>query len=166
MRCASFKPFWPTAPAQQALAAIVVAALRRFRGAALFRGLRPSSRLGAPFWPSGLTVRRSRPPAAAAELGALDRIMSEATAGLLVLFFITSVSAFVWFKFMKSFLLATLLSTGTSVLLFQAVAYLHAGYLDPFFPIVIITSSVVCLFITLVVGMFLHARSKDDDSVF
>ena len=64
-------PFWPPALAQQAPPAIILAALRRFRGAALFHGPRPSSGLGAPFWPSGLTVRRSRPPAAAAELNAL-----------------------------------------------------------------------------------------------
>ena len=56
---------------QQALPAIIFAALRRFLGAVLFLGPRPSSRLGAPFWPSGLTVRRSRPPTAAAELRAL-----------------------------------------------------------------------------------------------
>ena len=52
-------PFWPPALAQQAPPAIILAALRRFRGAALFHGPRPSSRLGAPFWPSGLTLRSS-----------------------------------------------------------------------------------------------------------
>ena len=46
---------------QQAPPAILLAALRRFRGPALFLGLRPSSRLGAPFWPSGLTLRSSGP---------------------------------------------------------------------------------------------------------
>ena len=66
-----FKPFWPLALVQQALPAINLAALRRFGGLALFHGLRPSSSLGAPFWPSGLTIRRSRPPTAAAELRAL-----------------------------------------------------------------------------------------------
>ena len=35
--------------------------LRRSRGAALFRGLRPSSSPGVPFWPLGLTLRSSRP---------------------------------------------------------------------------------------------------------
>ena len=69
--CAGFKSFWPPALVQQALPAIIFAALRRFLGAVLFLGPRPSSRLGAPFWPSGLTVRRSRPPTAAAELRAL-----------------------------------------------------------------------------------------------
>ena len=70
------KPFWPPALASQAPPAILLAALRRFRGAALFHGPRPSSGLGAPFWPSGLTVRRSRPPTAAAELRALGLTFS------------------------------------------------------------------------------------------
>ena len=46
---------------QQAPPAIIPAVLRRFRGPALFRGLRPSSSQGAPFWPSGLTLRSSGP---------------------------------------------------------------------------------------------------------
>ena len=53
------KPFWPPALASQAPPAILLAALRRFRGPAVFLGLRTSSRLGAPFWPSGLTLRSS-----------------------------------------------------------------------------------------------------------
>ncbi len=46
---------------QQAPRAIILAALRRFRGPALFPGLRPSSSPGAPCWPSGLTLRSSGP---------------------------------------------------------------------------------------------------------
>ncbi len=61
VRLVGFKPFGPLALVQKALPAIVLAALRRFRGPALFRGPRPSSRLGAPFWPSGLTLRSSGP---------------------------------------------------------------------------------------------------------
>jgi hypothetical protein len=59
VRLVGFKPFWPPALVQQAPPAIILAALRRFRGPALFHGPRPSSRLGAPFWPSGLTLRSS-----------------------------------------------------------------------------------------------------------
>ena len=55
----SFKPFGPLALASQAPAAIILAALRRFRGAAHFRGSRASSSPGAPFWPSGLTLQSS-----------------------------------------------------------------------------------------------------------
>ena len=46
---------------QQAPPAILLAALRRFRGPAVFLGLRPCPRQGAPFWPSGLTLRSSGP---------------------------------------------------------------------------------------------------------
>ena len=61
IRFASFKPFWPLALLQQAPPAIIFAALRHFRGPVLFRGLRPCPRQGAPFWPSGLTLRSSGP---------------------------------------------------------------------------------------------------------
>ena len=61
IRFASFKPFWPLALLQQAPPAIIFAALRRFRGPAVFLGPRTSSRPGAPFWPSGLTLRSSGP---------------------------------------------------------------------------------------------------------
>ena len=57
----AFKPFGPPALVQQAPPAILLAVLRRFRGPAVFLGLRTSSRLGAPFWPSGLTLRSSGP---------------------------------------------------------------------------------------------------------
>ncbi len=36
-------------------------ALRSLRGSVLFRGLRPSSSWGFPFWRLGLTVQSSRP---------------------------------------------------------------------------------------------------------
>ena len=58
---ASFKPFWPLALVQQAPPAIIFQALRRLRGAALFRSLRPSSIQWFLFWLLGLTVQSSRP---------------------------------------------------------------------------------------------------------
>ena len=51
--CASFKRFWPLALVQQALPAIILQALRRLRGAVLFRSLRPSSSWGFPVLASG-----------------------------------------------------------------------------------------------------------------
>ena len=55
----SFKTFWSLALASQALPAIILTSLRRFRGAAYFRGSRASSSPGTPFWPSGLTLQSS-----------------------------------------------------------------------------------------------------------
>ena len=59
--CASFKRFWPLALVQQALPAIILQALRRLRGTMLFRGSRPSSIWGFPFWHLWLTGQSSRP---------------------------------------------------------------------------------------------------------
>ena len=56
-----FKPFWPPALSQQAPPAIIFQAVRRLRGALLFRGLRPSSIQQFLFWLLGLTVQSSRP---------------------------------------------------------------------------------------------------------
>ena len=56
-----FKPVWRPALVQQSPPAIILAALLRFGGPALFHGPRTSSRLGTPFWLSGLTLRSSRP---------------------------------------------------------------------------------------------------------
>ena len=60
-RSASFKPFLPPALVQQAPPAIIFQALRRLRGAVLFRSFRSSSSRGFPFWLLGLTVQSSRP---------------------------------------------------------------------------------------------------------
>ena len=43
------------------LFSVFLQALRRLRGAVLFRGLRPSSISGFPFWRLGLTGQSSRP---------------------------------------------------------------------------------------------------------
>ncbi len=75
MRCAGFKPFWPLALAQQAPPAIILAALCRFRGPALFRGLRSSSSQCSPAWLSGLTRQSSGP----AKGGPLTLVVSPIT---------------------------------------------------------------------------------------
>ena len=86
--------------------------------------------------------------------------MSEAIVGWLVLLSIAVVSAIAWHILLRSFLLATLLATTTSVVLFQIAAYLHVGYLDPFFLIAVATSSVICLFVAVAVGMLVRGSYK------
>ena len=86
--------------------------------------------------------------------------MSEATVGWLVLLSIAVGSAIAWHILLRSFLLATLLATSTSVVLFQIAAYLHVGYLDPFFLIAVATSSVICLFVAVAVGMLVRGSNK------
>lgn len=86
--------------------------------------------------------------------------MSEATVGWLVLLSIAVGSAIAWHILLRSFLLATLLATSTSVVLFQIAAYLHVGYLDPFFLIAVAISSVICLFVSVAVGMLVRGSKK------
>lgn len=86
----------------------------------------------------------------------LEPSMSEATVGWLVLSSIAVASALGWHLLLRSFLLATVLATATAVILFQVAAYLYAGYLDPFFLVAVITSSVICLLITITVGMLVR----------
>ena len=59
--CTSFKPFLPPALAQQAPPAIIFQALRRLRGAVLFRSSCSSSSWGSQFWLLRLTVQLSGP---------------------------------------------------------------------------------------------------------
>lgn len=69
MRRARLQHLWPPALGQQALNAIIFAAIRRFRGAALFRGLHTSPSQGAAFWPSSnKSCQRTRKRPRAAEL--------------------------------------------------------------------------------------------------
>lgn len=86
--------------------------------------------------------------------------MSETTVGWLALLSIAAGSALVWNILLRSFLLATLLATITSVVLFQVAAYLHVGYLDPFYLIAVATSSVICLFVAVAVGMLVRNSNR------
>ena len=91
--------------------------------------------------------------------------MSEATVGWLVLLSIAIGSALAWHILLHSFLLATLLATITAVFLFQVAVYLQLGYLDPFFLIAVATTSVVCFFVAVAVGMLVRSGSRGKKSV-
>lgn len=78
--------------------------------------------------------------------------MSEATLGLLALFSIALVCAAGWHAVLRSFLVASLLATVTAVVLFQLLAYVRLGHLDPFFWVAVALSSVACLLVSLLVG--------------
>mgnify|MGYP006932304743 CR=1 FL=1 len=70
-RSVGFQSFRPLTIAKQAQEAIIFHVLRRFGGAVLLRNSRPSPSWGYPFGRLGLTVHRSRPPTASAELRVL-----------------------------------------------------------------------------------------------
>lgn len=86
--------------------------------------------------------------------------MSDGTTGLLILVAISIGSAAAWHSKLEAYLFATVCAAATSVALFQIIAYLHAGYLDPFFFIALVTSSLLSLAISLVVGIPFHQRRQ------
>lgn len=86
--------------------------------------------------------------------------MSDGAIGMIVLVAISIASAFISHKQIKSFMLAVIVSTLASVILFQVVAYIQLGHLDPFFPIAMAVSGFIAFFISLVIGYALGRGNK------
>jgi hypothetical protein len=78
--------------------------------------------------------------------------MDESTLGMVVFVGITVATATICHVKIKNYWVATILATLVSVILFQIVAYIELGYLDPFFLIAIVTSSAAALIISILVG--------------
>ena len=72
------------------------------------------------------------------------------------------VCAIVSHRLMKSYLFASLCAALAAAILFEIVAYLSFGYLDPFFIIVFATSSLISLVVALAVGVvfFIVRRTR------
>lgn len=78
--------------------------------------------------------------------------MSEGAVGLLVLAAICVVCSIVAHIVVRTFWLATVLTVITAVPLFQFAAYLHKGFLDPFWPIAVLTTSFISFAASVVIG--------------
>jgi hypothetical protein len=87
--------------------------------------------------------------------------MSEGTIGLILLSAISIGSAFAWHWLVKFYFLAVLGATVTTVFAFQVANYLYLGYLDPFFLIAIVTTSIPAVAVALVVGIPFRAQRND-----
>ena len=84
--------------------------------------------------------------------------MDQGTVGILV-FAAPSVSvAVICHRRIRSFGVAVLVSGPVAAILFQLVAALHAGYLDPFFLIALVTTTVTGWVVSWIVGYALRAR--------
>ena len=83
--------------------------------------------------------------------------MTEAQTGIFMLLVISVVVAFFAHalirKFFLSFLVACIASAIIASVLFQVAAYLHIGYLDPFFPIAMVISCAIAFGIAAAVGL-------------
>ena len=86
--------------------------------------------------------------------------MSEGTVGLIILTSIALASALLWHRFVPFYRPAVIGATITAVTAFQVADYVRLGYLDPFFLVAVVTSSVVAAVIALLVGIPFRARRK------
>lgn len=97
----------------------------------------------------------------------LERVMSESTEGLAPFLAIALVASVVWHVFVKSYGVAVLGATVTTVTTFQAVVYMQLGYLDPFFLFALAASAALAFGIAAVAGLPFrswrraHAPSRD-----
>jgi len=86
--------------------------------------------------------------------------MSEGTQGLVIFFGLTLASSLLWHWALRSYGVAVLAATVTTVVLFQVAAYVKLGYLDPFFLVAMATSAAMALAISAVVGLPFRSRRK------
>jgi hypothetical protein len=87
--------------------------------------------------------------------------MGEASTGMIVLFVTTVVVSAICHAFVRNLAAASVVAAVVSSVLFQCFAYLHAGYLDPFFLIAFVVAGFLAFGIALVVGVpFLYRRRK------
>ena len=86
--------------------------------------------------------------------------MSEGTVGLIILTSIALASALLWHRFVPFYRPAVIGATITAVTAFQVADYVRLGYLDPFFLVAVVTSSIMAAVIALVVGLPFRARRR------
>lgn len=79
--------------------------------------------------------------------------MEEGTVGIAVLLLTSVLVARAVHKAVRSFVLACTIAAPTSAILFQVLAYLHAGHLDKFVIISVIISSLLPFVVAAVVGL-------------
>ncbi|HEX5371705.1 MAG TPA: hypothetical protein VFW84_03120 [Aquabacterium sp.] len=75
---------------------------------------------------------------------------------VIVFLLVALASALVWHRQCARRTLAVVGATVTTVLAFQALAYLHLGHVDPFFVIAMAVSSVPAALISLAVGLLMR----------
>jgi membrane protein DedA with SNARE-associated domain len=91
--------------------------------------------------------------------------MDEGTTGIFVLIIISLIVSITAHAKIKKFLLALIVSVVISCISFQVAVYIHSGYLDPFFIIAVLTSSLIIGIISTLVGLsFIYFRNKKKTS--
>lgn len=84
--------------------------------------------------------------------------MSAPVIGIFVFLGLALLAGVVWHSVVSKYYAASLLAGTTAAILFQVVDYLHIGYLDPFFPIALVSTSGLGFLISLLVGLPFRSR--------
>lgn len=88
--------------------------------------------------------------------------MSEGAVGFMVLIGLSIGTAVCFHFLIHHYALAIICAAISSDILFQIVVYLHAGYLDPFFTIALVTGGAIALVIAAIIGVpFAFLRRKE-----
>ena len=87
--------------------------------------------------------------------------MSEGSTGLLVFFAIAIVSAVLWHRVVEIFSVAVVGATITAVVAFQIAAYWHAGHVDPFVVVAVVTTAAMSLVISILIGLPIRKRRRN-----
>ena len=86
--------------------------------------------------------------------------MTEPLQGLLILGLLAVASAVGWHMVVRRFGYAVLGAAGTATVLFQVAAYIHVGYLDPFFPIAVVISAILASGVAVIIGIPFKSRRR------
>lgn len=87
--------------------------------------------------------------------------MDEGLAGFLIFIAIGILTSIICHYANTRYFVASLIADAVTNLIFHAVAYIHAGYLEPFFEIALFFSSLAGLALALIVGLpFLMYRRR------
>lgn len=79
--------------------------------------------------------------------------MNEGLEGILILLGITVVTALASHALIRTYLAASLVAAFVSVVAFQGLNYAHLGYVDPYLPIAVVVSAVICFVLSLAIGL-------------
>ena len=90
--------------------------------------------------------------------------MSEGAIGIIILVSISVVTAVAVHLFLHRYFSASLVAAVLSNAIFQFLAYLHVGYLDPFLPIALLVGGALAYAIALIVGLVILAYRKAQKS--
>jgi hypothetical protein len=86
--------------------------------------------------------------------------MSEGAAGIIILIAISVICAATVHIFLHRYFRASLVSAVLSTAIFQFIAYLYIGYLDPFWPIAILVGGAMAYAIALIIGLIFLSYRK------